>query len=134
MLKGKKYIKSDGAIKFLICFGFSAAMIILCSFIMALIASASGDPTRMVGIYSLVAMIVSAALGGIFSGRMRGDGGTVYALLVALAVVIIMLLIALIVRGGKVGGSAFMNYGCYLGVSTLAAILGKKRKIHRAHR
>ena len=134
MLKGKKYIKNDGAVKFLICLAFSAAMIILSSFIMALVASASSDPTGMVGIYSLVAMVVSAVFGGIFSGRMRGEGGVVYALLVSLAVVLIMLLVALIVCGGKIGGGAFMNYGCYLGASALAAIPGKKRKVHRAHR
>ncbi len=135
MLKGKKYIKTDGgAIKFLICFGFSAATVVVSSFIMALIAGGSSDPTGMVGIYSLVAMLISAVAGGIFSGRMRGEGGTVYALLVALAVVLVMLLIAVILCGGKVGGGAFMNYGCYLGVAALAAVLGKKRTVHRTHR
>lgn len=135
MLKMKKYIKADGsATKFLICFGFSSATILASSLIMALIAGASEDPTGKVGIYSLVAMLVSAVLGGIFSSRMRGEGGVLYALLVALAIVLVMLLIAVIVGSGKVSGGAFMNYGCYLGTSTLAAVLGKKRVTHRVHR
>lgn len=135
MLKGKKYIKTDGgAVKFLICFGFSAVVIIVCSFITSLIAGSAKDPTGMIGIYSLAAMLISAAAGGVFSGRMHGDGGTVYAALVALAVVLVMLLIAVIICGGRVSAGAFMNYGCYLGVSTLSAFLGKKRATHRVHR
>ena len=127
MLNVKKYIKSDdGAVKFLICFGFSLAMILICSLIMALVANSSEDPTGKIGICSLVSMTISAIAGGIFSSRMRGDGGVLYALLVSLAIVLVMLLIAVITCSGKVSGSAFMNYGCYLGIFTISAILGKR--------
>ena len=135
MLNVKKYIKSDdGAVEFLICFGFSLAMILICSLIMALVANSSEDPTGKIGIYSLVSMTVSAIAGGIFSSRMRGDGGVLYALLVSLAIVLVMLLIAVITCSGKVSGSAFMNYGCFLATSTLAAIFGKKRNVRRNHK
>ena len=135
MLKGKKYIKTDGgAVKFLVCFGFSIAAILVCSFITSLIAGGSKDPTGMIGIFSLAAMLISAAAGGVFSSRIRGEGGTVYAALVALAVVLVMLLIAVILCGGRVSAGAFMNYGCYLGVSALSAFLGKRRATHRVHR
>ena len=135
MLKGKKYIKTDGGVlKFFVCLGFSALLMLVCSFIMSLIAAASSDPTGMIGIYSLIAMLLSAVGGGIFSVRMKGEGGTAYAVLVALGLVLLMLLNAVISSGGKVGGSAFMNYGCYLGVSALSAFFGKKRAAHRVHK
>lgn len=135
MLKGKKYIKTDGgALKFLICLGFSALLMLVCSFIMSIIAANSNDPTGMIGICSLIAMLLSAVGGGIFSVRMKGDGGIPYAILVALGLVLLMLLIAVISCGGKVLGSAFMNYGCYLGVTAMSAFLGKKKTTHRMHK
>ena len=134
MLKGKKYFKNDGALKFLICLGFSAGVMILVSLIMALIASATKNPGGLAGILALATMIISAAAGGVFTVKMKSDESILYPMLVSLSVVLIMLLVAVILCGGKVPGSAFMNYGCYLGVYALASVLGKHKPTHRRHK
>ena len=134
MLKGKKYFKNDGVMKFLICLGFSAGALILVSLIMSLIAGGTKNPGGLTNVLALVSMIISAALGGIFSARTKSAEGLLYPMLVALSLVMIMLLVAVIVCGGKVAAGAFMNYGCYLGVYTLAAFLGTQKLTHRRHK
>ena len=131
MLKNKNHVKtSNAAAAFLICFGVSVLLIILISFVMAIIANTTENSTAMIGIFSLVSMLLSALLSGLFICRFRRESGVGYAALVALSVVLIMLLISVIVSNGKVGASSFMNYGCYLGVVTLSALVFRKRKRH----
>ena len=134
MIKGKKYLKTAGALKFLICLGFSAGMLVLVSLITALIAGTTENPGKITGILALATMIISAVAGGIFTVKIKSDEGLLYPLLVALSLVLIMLLIAVIVCGGKVSGGAFMNYGCYLGVYALASVLGKHKPARRRHK
>ena len=123
----KRKLENGGiGIRFLICFGISVISILVTALIAALIVARLDDPTAKLGIFSLIAMLISAAISGVITTRVAGDGGTRFALLVALAVVLIMLLINVICYGGKVSGGAFMNYGCYLSVAALCAFIGKK--------
>lgn len=117
---------SGTGIGFLICFIISALLIFFFSFISALILNKIDDPTKNIGLFSLVAMLFSAAASGIVCSRLYGEKGMRFASLVALAVVLIMLLINVIVNAGKVCGGAFMNYGCYLGIYALCGYLCRK--------
>ncbi len=132
----KRRIADGGGLlqRFLICLAFSALFILLLAFISALIVNSLSDPTKNLGIFSLVAMLLSALVSGVFCARMAKDKETQFTALVALAVVLIMLLINVIASGGKVSGGAFMNYGCYLGVATLSSLLGKKKGGHKRHK
>lgn len=135
MFKAKRHVGQDSvAVSFLICFAISALTIILFSVISALILYSLDDPTKNLGAFSLVTMMLSAATSGVISARIKGDGGFQFAILVALAVVLVMLLINVIICAGKVSGGAFMNYGCYLAVAALSAFVGKKGERHRRHK
>lgn len=135
MIKGKRLFKEGNtAISFLICFAFSALVIILLSLIFALVANMSEDPTGRLGIFSLAAMIISAAAGGVFSARFCKESQLGFATLVALAIVLVMLLFCVILNAGKISGAAFMNYACYIGVAALSAFFGRRKEGHRRHR
>ena len=131
MLGTKRSAGGEVARTFLVCFAISVLIILLFSLISAVIVGSLDDPTESVGIFSLATMLLSAALSGVMSARIKGEGGLKFATLVALAVVLIMLLINVIISAGKVSGGSFMNYGCYLGVASLSAFLGRKRNTHR---
>ena len=134
MLNGKR-TGGGGIMKtFLLCFAISVLLILLLTLISALIAGGLEDPGKAIGLFSLGSMLISAAASGVFSSRIKGEGGLKFATLVALAVVLTMLLINVIICGGKVSGGSFMNYGCYMGVASLSAFLGRKRVGHSRHR
>ena len=131
----RKRINSGGvAESFAICFGISTLLIILFSVISAVIAYMLDDPTEHIGLFSLASMILAGVVGGISCARIKGDGGVRFAALVALAIVLLMLLINVILSEGRVSGAAFMNYGCYMGIYSLSAFLGKKTYKHRKHK
>ena len=119
---------------FLICLTSSALLILTFSFIVSLIVGALNDPTRHIGIFSLIAMLISALCSGIICGLINKDGGTGFAALVSLATVLIMLLISLIISGGRVTGGAFMNYACYVGVAVISSLLGKRHSRRHGHK
>ncbi len=119
---------------FIISLGISAATIILLSLIGTVIAGSLDDPTRHLGLISLGVMLLSAALGGIISSGIRGEGSTGFSALVALTVVLIMLLINVLICKGRVSLAAFMNYACYFGVAVMSAFLNRKRSGRRKHR
>ena len=130
----KKIQRGGIAASFVICFIFSVLAILLFSLIMTAIAMATEDPASKIGVFSLLAMLASAFVSGVFTAKFRGDCGLGFPALISLMVVLIMLLINVIISGGKVSGAAFMNYGCYLGVYVLSSLIGKsigKRKRHK---
>ena len=131
----KMNMRSGGVARsFLICFGFAAFVLLILSMIMAAVASTSDDPTGKIGLLALLAMLISAAVSGIFTARFNPEGGIAFASLTSLLVVLIMLLCGVIVSSGRLSGGAFMNYGCYFGVYVLSAFLGKKRTRHHRHK
>lgn len=105
-----------------------AITLVLSSLVAAALAYASSDSTRVVGMYSLASLIISAAIGGVLTARLAGEGGVRIVALASLTVVMVMLLCAVIVGGGSPRLSALMNYICYLGVSVGAAHLARPRK------
>ena len=134
MYRGKHFlVKDNWAVVFLICLAISAMAIILFSLIFALIANMSKDPTGNLGIFSLLTMILGAAASGFATAKIKKENAIGFSALVSLALVLIMLLICVIMNG-KVSGSAFMNYFCYMGVATLFSLLGAREKSHKRHR
>ena len=134
MFKGKRFsIKGNWVIEFLIAFAISALAIIGLSFAFALVANGLEDSTGNLGIFSLVSLLLGAAVGGFVSAKIKKEGALLFSALVAVAVVIIMLIIC-VISCGKIGGGTFMNYGCYLGVAIFSAFLGSREKKPRRHR
>ena len=112
---------------------FSLSILVLFSFVMALVASFSSDPTAKVGGLSLLALLSAAAVSGVYIAKSRGEGGVKSAALTALTVALIMSILGIILGGGM-PLSLVMNCLSYFGVSTLLAFLfgrGGRRKRHR---
>ena len=129
MMKLKRRTKETGSLGIFL-FGIigSALLIVLLSFVMAIIANSSDDPTSKIGIYSLLTLLISAAISGVAISRIKGEGGFGVAALTALTVALIMTFIGIIMSGGRLTLGCFMNYGCYLGVSVMFAYLGRKKE------
>ena len=132
MLK-RKGLLSNNLGRFFISLGFSTLMIVVLSFVFALVAGKLTDPTKNLAIFSFAALLISAAAGGIFSARIS-EGKLSFSLLSSAAVLLIMLIVCIIANGGKIPASAFMNYGCYMGVYLLSSLLGKGSGKRRRHR
>ena len=131
MNKGKRIsLKGNFAAIFAICLAISTSAVILLSMTFALVAIMSKDPTGNLGIFSLSALLLGGAIGGFASAKIRKEGAVVFSALVALAVVMIMLIVCIIING-KIGGGAFMNYACYVGVSAFSGFLGAREKKYR---
>lgn len=133
MLKVKK--SDRGGMKsffFGVCF--SIAVIFLLSFIFALVASFSNNPTAKVGGYSLFSLILSAFISGIYISKSRGESGVRASFLTALTVALIVAIGGIIGSGGM-PLSLVMNCISYLGVCMLSALLlGKKKRKHHKRR
>lgn len=133
MLKIKKSSK-PGTLAYIPAVLISVAVIFLLSIVMALVASGSDDPTAKIGIYSLVAILISGAVSGFFISKIRGEGGVLYSLFVSLGVSAFIIIAALIASGGRISGGSFMNCACYAGVFTAFAYLGRRREKRHRHR
>ena len=125
-MKSKK-IKDSILKSYFTALGISVLTLLACAFVMAIIIYSGDDPTGGVGVASLAALLCSAAVSGVIISRFKGDGGTKIAALASLTLVFVMLIICMILGGGKALPSALMNYGCYVGASLFAAYLGRKR-------
>ena len=91
------------------------------------------DPTGAVGVCALVSLIVSGALAGAVSARIRGEGGFGFALLVALLVALLSMVVSLVSSGGvSLGG--LMNAVTYMGGGAVGAFLGSRRGDKRRYR
>ena len=114
--------------------GISMITLFVFAFISSLIVYSTANPTNNLEIAALATLISAAIASGIIISRFKGDGGFVVAGLSSFAVVLIMLIIGIIISGGKTAPSAFLNYGCYVGISMLSAYLGRKRGRARRRR
>ncbi len=136
MLKIKKRRGKGVGVSFALCLGISVLCVGALSLIFAGAANLSSNPTDKIGIFSLAALLISAGVSGFICSGMNKERGGAFSVLVALAAVAIMMIVCLICRGGKIGASAFMNYGCYFGAFVLSALLAKgiKGRGHRRYR
>ncbi len=128
-----KAMKESALGRFFPCVLVSIALVLLSTLVMAALAAISENPTGKIGIYSLVALILSAILSGIISARISGAEGIKYPLLSALCVVLIMLLFSVVIEGAP-SASSLMNYGTFVAVSAFSGFLGRKREKRRARR
>lgn len=135
MPKRNKFLTS-GVGGFVFSLLFSTLIIILLTLIFACVANSSSNPSGNLGIYSLISMLLSAAVGGYATGRINKSRGIALSLLTAGSVISVMILVCLISSGGKIPIGAFMNYGCYFGVFALSDLLARRAsgKRHKRHK
>ena len=134
MYKGKGIsLKDNFVLILLICLAISVLSILTLSFIFAMIASMSKDPTGNLGIFSLATLLISGAISGFASAKIKKEGAIGFSALVTLVSCLIMLVLCLIIIG-KVSGGAIMNYVCYMLMSVFFAFLGSREKKHKRHK
>ena len=125
-MKNRK-IKDNIWCTYLIAVGIAMLTVLICSFVSALVLFSGNNPTDGIEIAALVTLLCSAVVSGVIISRFKGDGGVKFTAIASLGVILVMLVVGLILGGGKTIASAFMNYGCYFGASLFAAYLGRKR-------
>ena len=124
----KKHSKKELSLPLLLLIGslISAALVICTSLVFTLVASLSKDPGGLIGIFSLLSLLLAGAGSGFTVSKLFRDGGALIAFLSAVITALIMSVIGLIVKGGAVPISVFLNYLAYLGISALFAFLATK--------
>lgn len=135
-MKFNKEFSKPAYISFLRCAAISALVLPAVSFILAVIANASADPTSAIGISTLVSIVVSAAISGAVCIRICKDDGLKICTLCALFITLIMMLIGLISNKGAIPISAVMNYICYITVYVFVSVVSRRREgaSRRRHR
>ena len=130
----KKHTKKELSLPLLLLIGTAASIlsVVLVSFVFALISSMTKNPTALTGIFSLVSLLFAGALSGFVISKVIRDGGSLIAVLSAVIAALLMSVIGLIVKGGAVPISVFLNYLAYLGTAALASFLATKTIKKRA--
>ncbi|MBQ8880322.1 MAG: hypothetical protein IJY69_05755 [Clostridia bacterium] len=113
---------------FLPCLIISVGILVASVMVAAFIVTLGSYRVSELGLFSLSALILSAALSGGISARISGDEDRLrISVLCPFTVILIMLLISVIL-GASPSLSMLMNYLCYMGIYLLAAMLFKPRR------
>ena len=96
MYKGKRLGLNNFGAMLLICLAVSVLSVLTLSFIFALVAHMSKDPTGSLGIFSLATLLLSAIISGFTSAKIKREGAVGFSALVALICCLIMLMICLV--------------------------------------
>ena len=112
-----------------------AVFLALISLILAFVSTLTENPTALVGIFSIAAVLLSGLISGGAISKYKGEGGILTAILSSLLFVLLLLLAALIISRGELGGAALLNAVIYLVSAALGAAagnrIGKGRKKRR---
>ena len=118
--------------KLLASFLLTVAILVSFSFVAALILKSRESSFSDIRIYSLVVLVVSAAVSGFFNSKREGAGAS---MLTAVLFSLVMLLAGAVFSAGKITEEVLMNYGCFILVSLVGAYLGgRKKQVKRRRR
>ena len=131
----KKYKKKELGLTALILLGtgFALTVIVLISFVLAIISSFTKNPTALTGAFSLLTLILAGLTSGFVTSKVNGDSGVLIGSLSSAIATALILAVGLIWKGGALNPGVMLNVLSFFGVSVISAILGKKR-IKTAHR
>ena len=109
----------------------SSALFLILAFIAALISSRLEDPSASVGITSLAAFLISGAISGFATARIRGDGSVKTPMLSALLFLLILFAVGMGLKKGSLPSIIMINLISYAVVFWLFALLGRRKKHRR---
>ncbi|MBQ7363437.1 MAG: TIGR04086 family membrane protein [Clostridia bacterium] len=128
MTRHSKRHEAPGGVAFMLLGTLASALLTaVLTFIFSFISYSTKNPDSTVGIFSIIALILTAAVTGFTVSRLKGEGGVLIATLSSLLFTLILLLIGLIAGGGSLPLGCIINYLCFIAVSALAAVLGRRR-------
>ena len=130
MLKQKNGKRSARLSPVLTGVSVSVATLLMCAFLASVIAYSSRDPTAILPALTLSALILAGVLPSAVTTRFCGTAGAIVSAAVTVALILIL---ALILSGGRIPSATLMNCGCYLGSSALTAALARKRPRRTRH-
>ena len=111
-----------------------AALLPALSLILALISTLTNNPTSLIGILAIGALLSSGGIYGFASAKLRGDGSVPFSLLSSLFFSLLVILFGLVFSGGEMKISVLIGQVIYVLTSLLFSALGnmkKKRKIRK---
>ena len=129
-MKGKFYKKSNiGAVsKLFICAGIAMGAFLIFTLVFSSVALLFEDVSAVIPGFAIATVVVSAIVGGAVVTRTIGEGKLSLALLSSLMASLIFMLIGVIIGGGKLPFSVFLNFIIFVGAFTLSAYLLRKRE------
>ena len=114
--------------------GFSFVLLLLLSFVAAIILSTMKTPTKNLALVSLTVFLLCGFITGFVTSKKHKDEGLAYSLFVSLIFTFILLAISLVTSRGKVSGMLFMNYLCYIMINAFSAFFAKSMPKKRRRR
>jgi len=129
MKRFKAQANNRGALKVIFCGAlFSVVLLLALSLAFAFIAGFTKDPASMSGIFSTLSLLITGAICGFSVSKYKGEGGTLAAALSSLLFVLVLILAALIINGGRLAPATLINYLCHIAVAVLFSFAGRQRK------
>ncbi len=107
------------------------AAFLIISLIMTAIAYSGSDPTKKIGIYSLISLALTGFVSGAVTSKLKGSGGILCALISGILITLIILTVRLII--GSLSGSFALSSLSYLGACMLGAYLLRPRARRHRH-
>ena len=96
--------------------------------IFGIVAMMFQDVTGKIPLFSIMTVILSGAVAGAIVSRFITDGNLGFSLLTALFASLVLMLLGVIMGGGAVSVSVFLNFLIFIGVFGLSSYIFKKRE------
>ena len=110
--------------------GISLLSVLSFSILFGIIAMLFNNITGVIPLFSMLTVILSAALSGVIVSRMITNGNLGLSVLSFLLSWLILMLIGVIINKGSLPLSVFLNLVIFVGISTLCSYVFKKRDIN----
>ncbi len=125
MKRRTKNTKSSGIRSLLIGVGIAAVSYFFLAFVFSVAAYLGSDPTRRVGLFSLISLVVSGAVTG-FAVTKKSEGKFT-ALLSSLILSLILLVVGVIISKGAPSLGNFINIAIYVASVAIFSRLGRHK-------
>lgn len=100
----------------------------------AAVLYAGKNPTAIIEIAALTALIAGGALSGFSVSKKCGAGGFAKSSASAVIFTLIMIIIGALICGGSLSQRALMNYTCYLPTAVLFAYIATRKPQQKRHK
>ena len=131
----KRKAKGGGIARpFLLGILFQVLALPLLSLLLAFVSALTANPTSLLGILAVAALLLSGGIYGFVASKFKVEGGRVFTLLSALLFSLLIILLGIILSGGKMNISVLIGQVIYVLTALLFSALGgvkRKRKIRK---
>lgn len=128
-----RFFKSPtGSVIFGVLFSFLS--LVLVTAIVGVVLSATENPTRSIGIASMISFLLSGAITGFVISKVKRERGRIYSVVTALIFILCILIISFIVGKGDAPLATLMNCVCYLLINLLFSFVVRKQSTRKRRR